>query len=107
MKFDARSALDNTVLMFGITYPNSSKTYSYVMVKAGGLWYVTGSGKVPVAAGWGAIEKWLEREDRQVQWIKAATDWANLWPEPVNPAEPVCERHGLVGCDECIRLELS
>jgi hypothetical protein len=83
MKFDGRSRPDGTVLMFGIAYPNSPKVYTYVMVKAGGLWYVTGSGKVPSAAGWGAVEKWLERDDRQVQWIKAATDWADLWPEAV------------------------
>jgi hypothetical protein len=91
MEFDGRSRPDGTVLMFAISYERepgadtgSNKAYTYVMVKAGGLWYVTGSGKVPSAAGWGAVEKWLDRDGRVVQWIKAATDWADLWPEPLD-----------------------
>ena len=76
---------DGTVLMMGIRYPNSSLEYTYAMLRAKGLWYVTGSGRVPIAAGWPAVERWLAKDDRTVIWVRAATEWATLWPAPQEP----------------------
>lgn len=89
---DNRAVPDGTVLIFGIRYAGAdsdgqertpvekSKTYTYVMIKAGGFWYVTGGGKTPQAAGWGAIQRWLERDGRVVEWVRHVTETTQLWP---------------------------
>jgi hypothetical protein len=94
---------NGTVLQFGISYqredadPDATrgmtppKVYTFAMLKAGGLWYVTGSGKVPVAAGWSAVERWLEKDGKVVEWVKAATEWRDVYPAPPLP-EPVDPR---------------
>lgn len=100
VKFTLSTSVPNgTVLLFGIRYANQNdqaaigsgrpsmqtrprRDFTYAMLKAGGLWYVTGSGKVPTAAGWGAIERWLERDGREVVWVKAVTETTDLWPAP-------------------------
>lgn len=90
---------NGTILVFGISYPGMGQTdldttrgrqtpkvFTYAMLKAGGLWYVTGTGKVPQAAGWGAVMNWLARDNREVVWVKVASDLVDLWPSPV-PAD--------------------
>lgn len=57
-------------------------TYTYAMLKAGGFWYVTGGGKTPQAAGWGAVERWLSRDGRVVEWVRKVTDSVQIWPGP-------------------------
>jgi hypothetical protein len=101
MKFTLGGAKvpNGTVLVFGIRYvpggedgPHSaSRVFTYAMLKAGGLWYVTGTGEVPTAAGWPAVERWLERDNREVVYVRAThTDgMAEIWPAP--PAEPAVE----------------
>jgi len=87
---------NSTILLFGIEYPamgqtdldttrgrRTPKIFTYAMLKAGGLWYVTGTGKVPQAAGWGAVMNWLARDGRKVRWVKAATEMVDLWPPRV------------------------
>jgi hypothetical protein len=66
----------------GIQYESqtSDKVWTYALLKAGGVWYVTGNGKAPVAAGWGAINRWLERDGRIVLWVKVGTGWTDLYP---------------------------
>lgn len=98
-KLESSAVPGGTVLMFGIRYagPDSdgiersaeeeSKVYTYAMLKAGGFWYVTGGGRTPQVAGWGAVERWLERDGRVVEWVKAVTETVQLWP-PVPPEEP-------------------
>ena len=94
-KLDSRKVPNGTVLVFGIRYERTDDEpggdtrgrsnptiYTYAMLKAGGLWYVTGSGKVPTAAGWGAIERWLERDGRVVEWVNAVAQTVTLWPLP-------------------------
>lgn len=94
---------NGVVLLFGISYPGMGQTdldttrgrqtpkvFTYAMLKAGGLWYVTGTGRVPQAAGWGAVENWLARDNRKVEWVKVAAEMADLWPSPA-PAEAVPE----------------
>jgi hypothetical protein len=91
-KLDNKTVANETVLLFKIKYDDqvtddpdqtrgrtNPKVYTYAMLKAGGLWYVTGSGRVPVAAGWGAIERWLEREGREVISVEAMTGKSLLW----------------------------
>jgi hypothetical protein len=90
-KLDARAHIpEGTVLLFGISYgpgPDDRraaepKVYTYVIMRQGGLWYVSGAnGKTPQAAGWGAIERWLDRDGRVVHWIKHVTETETLWPE--------------------------
>jgi hypothetical protein len=92
-KLDSRKVPDGTVLTFGISYerdPGASpqaerKVFTYAMLKAGGFWYVTGGGKVPTAAGWGAVERWLERDGRVVEWVNAVAQTVTLWPLPPSP----------------------
>lgn len=88
-KLNSRAVPDGTVLLFGIRYdpePDESrsappKTYTYVVMKSGGLWYVGGTnGRNPQAAGWGAVERWLERDGRQVEWVRTVTETTTLWP---------------------------
>lgn len=89
-----RTAPNGAVLVFGISYAGMGpsegndanrgsaepKIYTYAMIKAGGLWYVTGSGRVPIAAGWGAVERWLERDGRTVEWVETVTDRLRIYP---------------------------
>lgn len=91
-KLESRTVPDGTVLLFGIRYvgpdqegiarmpEEEAKVYTYAMIKAGGFWYVTGGGRTPQAAGWGAVERWLERDGREVVWVKAVTETVTLWP---------------------------
>lgn len=88
-KLDNSKVPNGTVLLFGIQYEGqtSEKTWSYALLKAGGLWYVTGNGKVPTAAGWEAINRWLERDGRIVVSVKVATGWADLYPVDPSPVD--------------------
>lgn len=81
------AAPDGTVLVFGIRYEGDNPTvYTYAMLKAGGLWYVTGgSGRVPTAAGWGAVARWLEKDGRVVEWVELVTEKRRVWPVPASP----------------------
>ena len=91
---------NGTVLLFGISYKGMGQTdldtsrgrqtprvFTYAMLKAGGLWYVTGTGKVPQAASWGAVTRWLERDNRVVEWVKGTTEFKPLWPSPVDTSQ--------------------
>lgn len=94
-RLDNSKVPNGTVILMGIRYDrapdddldasrgrSNPKVYTYALLKSGGLWYVTGSGKVPVAAGWGAVNRWLERDGRVVEWVKAATEWADVYTSP-------------------------
>lgn len=79
---------DLTVLLVGVRYENqtSEKIWTYALLKAGGLWYATGTGRVPQAAGWPAVERWLAAEGRIVEWVRVLRDAVVLYeraPEPV------------------------
>jgi hypothetical protein len=83
-KLDNAKVPDGTVLLMGAQYENQTtdKVWTYALLKAGGLWYVTGTGGAPQAAGWGAINRWIERAGLTVLWVKGATGWAELYPSP-------------------------
>jgi hypothetical protein len=88
---------DGTLLLFGIRYTGQdpdgvartteeeAKVYTYAMIKSGGLWYVTGGGRTPQAAGWGAVTRWLERDGREVVSVDLVTDKRRVWPVPSSP----------------------
>jgi hypothetical protein len=99
-KLDNRTIPNGAVLMMGVGFESTEdepggdtrgrtnpKTYTYALLKAGGLWYVTGAGRVPQAAGWGAIERWLEKDGKVVEWVKVVTQTADLWPVPASPVD--------------------
>lgn len=92
-KLDDRRVPDGTVLTMGIEFEGMGQTgpekfvgygpapkiFTYTLLKAGGLWYVTG-GKAPQAAGWGAIVRWLERDNKRVHWVRLANGWTDVFP---------------------------
>jgi hypothetical protein len=91
---DGRKVPSGTVLLFGIAYEREPRTpdetrgvtepkvFTYAMLKAGPYWYVTGTGQTPQAAGWGAVQKWLAKDNRVVKWVEVATGRERLWPAP-------------------------
>jgi hypothetical protein len=98
LPFDPRSTPDGVILILHVQYenqtqrnPQAAQTYTYVLTKAGGLWYTTGAGRVPQAAGWGAVEKWLERDGRQVIKIERVTCKEQVYPIVAVVGEPVPE----------------
>lgn len=94
MLFDLETARvpEGTVLLIGAQYRNSEtgqlypKIWTYAALKAGGRWYLTGTGKVPQDAGWGAVKRWLASHGREVVWIKMATELETLW-QASDPAD--------------------
>lgn len=100
-KLDNTKVPNGTVILMGIRYEGSSdrtdldttrgrqtpKVFTYALLKAGGLWYATGGPKAPQAAGWGAVNRWLERDGRIVEWVKVGTEWADLYTAPVDTSQ--------------------
>jgi len=103
-KLNSRAVPEGTVLLFGISYQpgpddiraTEVKVYTYAVLKAGGLWYVTGGGRTPQAAGWGAVERWLERDGRQVEWVRHVTETRQLWPFTIKPHRFEASHSGMV-----------
>lgn len=97
--FNPRDLPNGTVLLFRIRYQNNDepggdtrgrtnpKVYEYAVLKAAGVWFVTGSGKVPIAAGWAAVERWLDRDGRVVESIVQMTQLRPLYRRPVERPE--------------------
>jgi hypothetical protein len=95
-----RALPNGTVLFLGISYEGARtadargrtepKVYTYAALKQAGVWYFSGSGRVPQAAGWGAVEKWLEREGRKLEWVKIVSELTDVYPVPL-PTSPVAE----------------
>jgi len=87
---------DGTILVFGIRYVDAdnptgpgafqSKVFEYAGLKAGGRWYLTGTGQVPQDAGWGAVARWLDDPTREVVSVHAVTGTAQLYPTPNPPS---------------------
>lgn len=94
MKFtlDDSQVPDGTVLLFDIRYVDSetgsrasSKVFTYAGLKTSGRWYLTGTGRVPQDAGWGAVARWLDDPRREVVSVDLATGRIRLYPEPNPP----------------------
>lgn len=94
-----RALPNGTVLFFGISYENARpreldtrgrtepRVYTYVALKQAGVWYFSGAGKVPQMAGWGAVERWLERDGRALVWVKIVSDLVDVYPVSVPEPE--------------------
>lgn len=78
---------DGVILVFNVRYQKhvdqrtAPPVHPLAAIKSAGRWYVTGSG--PRAAGWGAIERWLERDNRELVSVEIATGARTIWPDPV------------------------
>lgn len=68
--------MDNgTILVLRVTYPrNPSKVWTYVALKEGDRWFMTGQGNVPREAGWGRVEKWASGFGREVVSVSEVTE---------------------------------
>lgn len=116
MKFDASKLKNGTVLLIGVSYNGSRQpggdqrgmarpvVYTYGLLKAGGKWYMTGMGDVPQAAGWLAIERWLGKQDRKLEWVKGTHEeaMAELWSaeEPAPAAAELDSGRRYVDADD-------
>jgi hypothetical protein len=73
---------NGTTFRLGIQYrtgDRASKMFDYILLKAGGYWYMTGTG-VPQMAGWGAIERWLRRDGRTLVSVDLLSYHQRVWP---------------------------
>ena len=95
VNFNPRQLPNGTVLVLGVRYlPYGSEpgggslrpnVYTYAALKTAGLWYLTGSGRVPTAAGWGAVESWLARDNRQLLFVDQFPEAGErIWTMPVD-----------------------
>jgi hypothetical protein len=73
----ANRCADGTVWLMGVQYRSPDmepeareKVFEYAWIKANGLWFGSGSGKVPQAAGWGAVQRWLGERNRRLVWLR-------------------------------------
>lgn len=97
---DPRKLPSGTVLFLGISYAGARtgdtrgrtepKVYTYVALKQAGVWFFSGSGRVPQSAGWGAVENWLERDGRVLEWVKIVSELKDVYPAPL-PSSPAAE----------------
>lgn len=83
-KLNSAEVADGTVLLIGARYRDGDgwlrpKVWTYAALKAGGRWWLTGTGRVPQDAGWGAVQRWLADNRREVVWVKVATRLETLW----------------------------
>lgn len=91
MSLPPRTMPDGVVLILNVRYKPSEEgdrvnptIYAHAALKSRGYWYVTGSG--PQAAGWGAVESWLQRRGRELVSVEIQTGTRTIWPEPVEVA---------------------
>lgn len=100
-KLDSSKVEDGTVLLVGIAYQTMrDKVWTYSIIKAGGRWYTSGTGKTPQDAGWGAIDRWLSDPVREVRWIRVVTQTELLFErfearDDLDPATPGRRAPGL------------
>lgn len=90
LPIDPRTMPDGTILVFHIRYLDeggapAGPTYSYVLSKVAGSWYGTGTGRVPQAAGWRAVENWLDDPRRKVERVELVTSQQTIWPPEARP----------------------
>lgn len=97
LPIDPRRMPDGAILIFHLRYVSTdhdsgetteSSVYQYVLSKVGQSWYGTGTGRVPQAAGWGAVERWLDEPGRKVERVELVTGQRTIWPEPVAAETP-------------------
>jgi hypothetical protein len=88
MALDPRTMPDGVVLVLSVRYENQTtdKVWTYAALKTGGRWFLTGN--APSDASWAAVERWLERDSRQLVRVEILTRALSIWPVPVAAASP-------------------
>lgn len=102
MKFKPPTMPNDSILVMGISYGRDEdepggdtrgratpKVFTYALLKSGGLWYVTGSGQTPQAAGWGAVQRWLEKNNRVIEWVVVVTGAETLYQREGGAGVPI------------------
>jgi hypothetical protein len=63
-------------LKMKLVYPGSPKSYVYVAISLGTLWYLSGiSGSFP---SWASLVNWMQNKNAEVISIQTATSWEDL-----------------------------
>lgn len=70
---------NHTILVMVIKYGDHPKQWTYTALKAGGLWYLSGGGKTPQMATWGAVKRWLMQSGRQLIRVELVTRTETIW----------------------------
>jgi hypothetical protein len=91
MALDPRSMADGVILALHVRYraeegnqPNPT-IYTHAAVKSAGFWYLSGS-RAPQIAGWGAVERWLEKDRRELVRVEMLTRASTIYPVLVEAA---------------------
>lgn len=91
LPIDPRTMPNGVVLVLNVRFTpqedqrDNPTIYSHAAIKMSGRWYLTGS-RAPQDAGWGAVEAWLGRDNRELVSVEIATGARTIWPEPVGVA---------------------
>lgn len=92
LPIDPRTVPDGVVLILSVRYAPregdrvNPTIYQHAALKARGRWYLTGA-RAPQDAGWGGVEAWLKRDNRELVSVEIQTGTRTIWPEPVAMAE--------------------
>lgn len=81
---------DHTVLLMIIKYGDHPKQWTYTALRAGGLWYLSGGGKAPQMAQWGAVKRWLTQSGRQLVRVELVTRTETIWQPHWKHEDRVC-----------------
>lgn len=82
---------DNTILVMAIRYGDHPKLWTYTALKAGGLWYLSGGGRAPQMAQWGAVKRWLSQSGRQLVRVELVTRTETIWQPHWKHEDRVCD----------------
>lgn len=65
------------VVRLAVSYPSSPRTYTYAVIGAAGVWYLTG---VDGGTGrsWDSLISWLKNKNAEVIYLQRATDWEDV-----------------------------
>lgn len=75
----AEPTKNGEVVRFAAAYPNSPKTYDYLAIKAGGLWYISGKlGAVGVGTEWDDLISTFRDEGVTITSVRRAASWESL-----------------------------
>jgi hypothetical protein len=70
---------EGAVLLLGVRYAGLEQTFTYAALHVGGRWYLTGTGRVPQDAGWGAVRRWYTSGGRTLVWVRTVTETPLVW----------------------------
>jgi hypothetical protein len=65
----------DSVVKFKLEFPHSPKTYTYIALEAGGMWYLTGT---EIGRTWNGLVSWLMAKRVNVLHTHIARTWEVL-----------------------------